>query len=1218
MLVNKAALVSDATTCDVSGGQFPSSAGTVFLTPTHGCCMIRSNAVSAKKQTIERSSAGDHAVRVFVSSPGDVVPERRIAEDVIQRLDREFSAYFRVEGIFWEQEPLLATEHFQAEISSPAEADIVVGILWSRLGSPLPPEFPGPLTGKTVTGTEFEWEAALKGWRERRWPAVLFFRKTASGALEVADRRKRRLLNEQLDQVDAFLDRWFITPETGQYKRAFREFKESGEFSSLLYEQLQKLLRKRVDIGEGKQQSARLEWYRGNPYRGLQSFDFEHAPIFFGRTRARNELREALVRRVEHQCGFVTVVGASGSGKSSLVKAGLLPDIAIPGMLEGVGLCRHAILRPSDGQTDPCGALARALLAAQALPELATDGYDEESLGSLLRGMKDPAVLITPMHAALALAAKKGGVAQSAETRLAIVVDQLEELLTKSIADTDRARFVLSLEMLARSGGVMVIATLRSDFLAELYAIPNLALLTAGSGSWVLHAPNEAEIGEMIRLPADAAGVRFEARRETGERLEEVLRRDGAADPASLPLLEYMLAQLWERRTEGGLLTFAAYRALGGLAGVLSRRAEEVFRNLPLAVRSQLPRTLRALVTIAPGENTQATARSAALVSFGLGAQRQLVSALAAPEARLLVTDGGQLRVAHESLLTHWKRAAEQIAADRRDLQARARIEVDCAEWRRADEEKRSSLLLPAGLRLEEAEDLLQRRREILEASTIDYVEQSREKNKAEVARLEWLRLRAETARLRAEAEERFARAQRNELLAAQVESQASWPERDEYLKDLRSSAAQFRRSGAQRWAEAYEQERDLQKHAGASAKDENPPPPKGALLSLEALPVSLGEAMLLHYGERRRPRFLLIDGGVSAAFRTGIEPRLRQLCNLRHGAGKMRIELVIATHPHSDHVGGIAKLLEGLTRQNAPYEVRRLWFNNFVPIGAEHFANQKELRSSDRLVVTARKLGIPLNRPFDYYVMPSEIGPARVALDSGLTITVIGPFQRNIQGLAHFQTSELNRQRSANWAERNLPLSLVEQLGGALSEGFSSPEITLLRNPPDLLEERLARTSEGLSLNEASIVVIVESHGRRILVAGDANGADVLRGLYSAGYALAGERVHVDMMVIPHFGLPSALGPEFFEKVTADHYLVFSNSRFKVPRPQLLSDLHRARGDERYALHVVLGQNSEGIQKELARAAKLEKKPGSAAEIHFHQVADGSLIVNLLAPVDY
>ena len=155
-------------------------------------------------------------------------------------------------------------------------------------------------------------------------------------------------------------------PTGRSFVAASHSFAETGEFEEQLYDHLHALLSDRA----GAAAEGVIRWH-APPFRALLSYEYEHAPVFFGRTRARNELRELLARQVERGSAFVLVFGASGSGKSSLVKAGLLPDLALPGMIGRVGLVRRAVFRPSDAGGDPLAALAAAILSPTALPELA-------------------------------------------------------------------------------------------------------------------------------------------------------------------------------------------------------------------------------------------------------------------------------------------------------------------------------------------------------------------------------------------------------------------------------------------------------------------------------------------------------------------------------------------------------------------------------------------------------------------------------------------------------------------------------------------------------------------------------------------------------------------------------------------------------------------------------------------------------------------------------
>jgi formylglycine-generating enzyme required for sulfatase activity len=191
-----------------------------------------------------------------------------------------------------------------------------------------------------------------------------------------------------------------------------------------------------------------------------------------------------------------------------------------------------------------------------------------------------------------------------------------------------------------------------------------------------------------------------------------------------LPLLSFLLDQLWRRRTPEGMLTFAAYNDLGGLEGAIGRRAEEVFREQPDAVRNELVALLRALVTVT---GSTATSRSAPLAQFREGSPlRALVDAFLDPQARLLVVDGAQLRLAHEALLSHWLRARDQVAADARDLELRGRLEQVAKRWQDAPRHDKRDRVLPAGLRLAEGLALCARWGAALPAEVTTFVTASR------------------------------------------------------------------------------------------------------------------------------------------------------------------------------------------------------------------------------------------------------------------------------------------------------------------------------------------------------------------------------------------------------------------------------------------------------------------------------------------------------------
>ncbi len=297
-----------------------------------------------------------NVLRIFVSSPGDVGEERVMTERVVQRLQGEFGHSVKLQPILWEHEPMRATQHPQEQIPLPSECDIVVCLLWSRLGTRLPDQISA--TGKT--GTEWEFEEAARSFLEKKIPDLLVYRKTKEVVANVDDDRVFEEKKKQRNALNTFLTHWFRS-EDGTFKAVFKTFEALDQFEDLLEKDLRKLIQDRLKLTP----LAEKTWHH-TPFRGLEVFDFEHAPIFFGRTRAIGAIREALVQQAAPRPGsFVLVFGMSGVGKSSLVRAGVLPTITQPGVIEGVGLWRLCVFRPSGANGDFCYGLASRVDSAR-------------------------------------------------------------------------------------------------------------------------------------------------------------------------------------------------------------------------------------------------------------------------------------------------------------------------------------------------------------------------------------------------------------------------------------------------------------------------------------------------------------------------------------------------------------------------------------------------------------------------------------------------------------------------------------------------------------------------------------------------------------------------------------------------------------------------------------------------------------------------------------
>ena len=475
---------------------------------------------------------------------------------------------------------------------------------------------------------------------------------------------------------------------------------------------------------------------------------------------------EALEGQVRAQRPFVLVVGASGSGKSSLVRAGVLPLLTQPGTIEGVGLWRWSVTRPGAGGSgsDCFDALAAALLEPPALPALA----DPESpnairdLGSELREHSDNVAL--RVRDALDHAAREwkirrchsleekerqlrgSGRSDDADVarqqrercelpkaRLALVVDQLEELFTGGFSLEIRQKYISALAGLVRSGRVFVLATLRSDFYASYQEFPDLIELTEPSGKFDLRPPTPSEIGNMIQLPAEAASLDFE-QEQTGQRLDQALRDTASATPESLPLLEHVLSLLYDQQSTRGddLLRWSDYRELGELKGALARHAEAVFSALSVNEQRAFPLVMRHLVTLGQGEEEVPNRRTVPyrdFVASGETDQDQKAGAKGFVdlfiEKRLLVADTDPqgevtVSVAHEALLREWQRVKDWLTENREFLRMRDRLDSSLKLW--VSRGKQKDDLLEPGLHLAEGEKLVKDFGPSLNREQIDYV----------------------------------------------------------------------------------------------------------------------------------------------------------------------------------------------------------------------------------------------------------------------------------------------------------------------------------------------------------------------------------------------------------------------------------------------------------------------------------------------------------------
>ncbi|MFD0690732.1 nSTAND1 domain-containing NTPase [Actinomadura fibrosa] len=431
------------------------------------------------------------------------------------------------------------------------------------------------------------------------------------------------------------------------------------------------------------------------PFRGLEAYGPEHAEYFCGRGALTAGLLD-LAERAYARGTPAIVVGPSGSGKSSLLGAGLVPAWPRRGSAAGRAWS-HRILTPGDRPVLELARLLYERTRGEDPPEearAALSGADAAKWTESIEGdiLDDPASCVRWLEAGNARNADETG----DPGRILIVVDQFEELFTSVEDEAQRQSFVEALFALAGAppgaGDVpagtppaLVVLGMRADFYTRAVQIPRLVPVLQDA-QLVVGPMSEAELREVLTEPARRANLAL----STG--LVELLVRDmapaggdpaGAAhDPGTLPLLSHALLATW-MQAKGRMLTAEHYRAGGGVRGAVARTAEEAFTALAPAQRDVARRLFLRLVRIEQGASD--TRRRVPYDELRHGADREAGPVREVLDqfivARLVTADRAMVEISHEVLIGAWPRLREWLAADRDWLRVRGRLTADAARW---------------------------------------------------------------------------------------------------------------------------------------------------------------------------------------------------------------------------------------------------------------------------------------------------------------------------------------------------------------------------------------------------------------------------------------------------------------------------------------------------------------------------------------------------------
>ena len=611
-------------------------------------------------------------LKLFVSSPGDLLPERDVVQRVVARINGDYLGVVQFEVIRWEEKSYSARAGFQSQITEASACDLVIAMLYQRMGTPLPIEVAMRADGSAYeSGTAYEIETSLVHAQTHGTPQLYMFRKAANVALLAAAERA------QFQVLEHFWQRLFVDP-AGRILRAFQSFEMIAQLAPQLDLCVRGWLAERGYLRDAPVWNSAV---LGSPFRGLAAFEEQHAAVYFGRRVALNLVWQRLLRAHEQGAGFLLMLGASGSGKSSLVKAGLVPLFRTHMNAHGVTLAHVAELRPG---ANPLAALAHALTKLELAPK--PDAGVAAELADL-----------TPKYL--------------------LVIDQFEELFKQS--DAHIAEFALQCLTLLQTRGFFIVATMRADCYASLLEHAELAQLKDVGLSFDVRAPSDVDIEEMLRGPAAAAKLEFE-RAADGSDLADLILADLAGSDA-LAMMQLTLEELFQGRRDSSL-TFARYQQLGGVQGALLSAAESAYASLGADAQAALPHLLSELVA-GFSDSGEAMCRPVALpeviskitpaLQSGYDiagddvardhnpqARARLIAALV--QKRLLIVDGAHVRVAHEALVRAWPRAVQVLEDIAAAVILRERLASPLQEWQRD-----ADALLPAGALLFNALELV-------------------------------------------------------------------------------------------------------------------------------------------------------------------------------------------------------------------------------------------------------------------------------------------------------------------------------------------------------------------------------------------------------------------------------------------------------------------------------------------------------------------------------
>ena len=399
-------------------------------------------------------------------------------------------------------------------------------------------------------------------------------------------------------------------------------------------------------------------------------------------------------------------------------------------------------------------------------------------------------------------------------------------------------------------------------------------------------------------------------------------------------------------------------------------------------------------------------------------------------------------------------------------------------------------------------------------------------------------------------------------------------------------------------------------------------------IFTFEALQADKGDCLILHYGSNNDPKIIVIDGGPGNIYRNSLKPRLLQIREGLAPDSSLPLSMVMVSHMDDDHVNGILDLVDDLQdamddNESPDFDIQHMWFNTFDDIvGNLQFPVVSGLARTATVadLVTA----VPQYARLDHHLSAviASTGQGRHLRDTAdrLTITVNHPFTPMGDGNVSLVRNGI-LQEAIDWGD-DLTIQVLhpdqERLLEMQKKWDDDLKAAAERGDDSIIFASLGQKDKS-PFNLASIVCLVEFGGKRILLTGDARDDDVLEGLRRADILDDNDHVHVDILKIPHHGSERNMSRNFFEHVTADHYVISGNGEHHNPDKATLVMLSEAtRGRENFDVHFTNHEGKFDLKDKLDEFIEDERNHGRTYGIMFRDDPALSLTINLLDEIDY